>query len=444
MEKISMPIVNPHAAGIDVGSKSHFVAINQNHGQVREFGVFTEDYKELITFLNDSGISSIAMESTGSYWQVLFNCLQKAGFEVLLVNARYVKNLKGKKTDMIDCLWMQKLHSLGLLQGSFLLSDRLLTLRTYYSHRQYLIDQTSKYNNKMQKALRLMNVRLDVVLNDLTGKSGKAVIEAILQGERDACQLASLIHPSVKKSRAEIIKSLSADWRDDLLFELRSCYTIYQMYEAQILDCDNKLEIELTNQNPIQESITLKKLVKPKQKHSPKFNVRHLAFAALKTDLFEIPGVSHNTVLCFLSHMGDQIHKFPTAKQFAAWLRLTPNNKISGGKLISSKTPQGKNALAKALRQAANSIGNQKAHPLTPFFKRIAYKKDRAAAITATARKLAVIFWHMVTKSEMFKQHDYQKQNERMVIAQLRKIRSRILTLDLSQEDVKNYLLGTS
>jgi transposase len=444
MEKISMPIIHQHAAGIDVGSKSHFVAIDQNLANVREFGVFTEDYQEMITFLSAAGVTSIAMESTGSYWQILFNCLQKAGFEVLLVNARHVKNLKGKKTDVIDCLWIQKLHSLGLLEGSFLLGNQLLILRTYYTHRQYLIDQTSKYINKMQKALRLMNIRLDVVLNDLTGRSGKAVLEAILSGERGAHQLASLIHSSVKKSREEILKSLSADWREDLLFELQSCYSIYKMYEAQILDCDKKLELELNHQNRPDKSVALKKIVKSRNKHSPKFDVRHLAFASLKTDLFEIPGVSHNTVLCFLSHMGNQIQKFPSAKHFAAWLRLTPNNKISGGKLISSRTPKGKNALAKALRQAANSIGNQKNHPLTPFFKRIAYKKDRIAAITATARKLAVIIWNMVTKTEGFKEHDYQKQSERMILLQLRRMKSRMLKMDLAQEDIQNYLFGTT
>ena len=433
-----MSVLNPHAAGIDVGSRSHMVAVDQDPAHVWEFGVYTEDHKKLIAHLQQFGVTTIAMESTGSYWQTLFNALQAAGFEVLLVNSRHVKNVKGKKTDVIDCLWIQKLHSLGLLSGSFLLSDQLQSLRTYYAHRQYLVGQMSKYIQKMQKALRLMNIRLDIVVNDLTGKSGRAILEAVLEGERDPHRLAALVHCRVRKSPEEIAASLEGQWREDLLFELRSCLVLYDTYEKAIIGCDKKLEENLSAHAPTGGTEKQSPLPAKKQnKHSPTFNVRHLAFAYLKTDLYEIPGISHNTVLCVLSNMGGDIRKFGSAKQFAAWLRLVPNNKISGGRVLSTHTPKGGNTLALALRQAANSIGNQKAHPLTPFFKRIAYRKGRNAAITATARKLAVIIWNMIVKEEVYKVRAYEAVTNKQKHQQIRNLRQRILKLNLADAELK-------
>jgi transposase len=354
MKKLAMSVLNPHAAGIDVGSRSHMVAVDQDPAHVCEFGVYTEDHQKLVKHLQQFGVTTAAMESTGSYWQTLFNALQAAGFEVLLAGSRYIRNIKGKKTDVIDCLWIQKLHSLGLLSGSFLLSDQLQSLRTYYAHRQYLIEQTSRYIQKMQKALRLMNIRLDIVVNDITGKSGRAILEAILKGERDPCRLAALVHQRVRKSPEEIAASLQGQWREDLLFELRSCLSLYDMYEKAIVQCDKKLEQNLSAHAPTRcKKTEASPLPKKQNKHSPAFNVRHLAFAYLNTDPYAIPGISHNTVLCLLSNMGGDIRKFGSAKQFASWLRLVPNNKISGGRLINSHTPKGRNTLALALRQAA-------------------------------------------------------------------------------------------
>ena len=440
-EKISMEVVNPKSAGIDVGSRMHMVAVDQKIENVREFGVYTSDHEKLISYLREHDITSIGMESTGSYWQTLFNALQKAGFEVLLLNGSHVKNVKGKKTDVLDCLWIQKLHSLGLLSGSFLLSDYLQTLRTYYAHRQYLIRQSSKYINKMQKSLRLMNVRLDIAINDITGQSGRAILDAILAGERDPVKLASLTNNLVKKSKEEIALALHGHWREDLLFELKSCLSLYDTYEQSIKECDKEMERVLcschSSETDVVNEATLKPLAKKKSKYSPAFNIRHLAFAHLKTDLYEIPGISHNTVLCILSNLGNDIRKFKTAKQFASWLRLVPNNKISGGRILSSRTPKGKNVIALSLRQAANSIGNQKAHPLTPFFKRVAYRKGRIAAITATARKLAIIIWNMITKGEAYKECDYEQISRKRKASQLNAISNRLLKLNLDESEIK-------
>jgi hypothetical protein len=298
------------------------------------------------------------------------------------------------------------------------------------------------YINKMQKALRLMNIRLDVAIRDLTGKSGRAIVEAILAGQRDPNYLASLAHFRVKKTPEEIAAALHGNWRDDLLFELRSCLNFYDTYKKEILVCDQQIQVILLNFFPEAELLTLenkapeKPIRKQVNRNSPSFNVRQLAFAHLKTDLFQIPGVSHSTVLCLLCNMGNDIKRFSSAKRFASWLRLVPNNKLSGGRIISSKTPKGKNAIALALRQAANSIGNQKEHPLTPFFKRIAYRKGRNAAITATARKLAVIIWNMITKTQSYLLPNPDFLIEKRRNEQVRNIKMRLSRLNLTHSEM--------
>jgi len=404
-ERISMDVIHAKAAGIDIGSKSHFVSIGQGKNQVREFGVYTNDHNLAIEWLKEAGITTIAMESTGSYWQTFFTALQSAGFEVLLVNGRDVKNLKGKKTDVLDCQWIQKLHSLGLLKGSFLSDEFARQLRSYYHHRQSLIRQCSKYTNKMQKALRLMNVRLDIAIRDINGKTGKAIIKAIIDGERNPKKLASLADVRVKKSKEEIALSLEGEWKDDLIFLLSDCFFIYNTYQNRIKECDIKLHqllssyVQQTNSNLPSLKSRLKR--KP-YKNCLSFNLRPYAYQILGVDLYEIQNISHNTVLSILSIVGNGIEKFPSAKHFVSWLRLAPNNKISGGRVISNRTPKGKNQVSIALRQAANTIGNSKTHPLKRFFSKIAFRKGRGAAITATARKLAVIIYNMIVKKQPY------------------------------------------
>jgi transposase len=447
--ELSLQIVNPHAAGIDVGSRSHMVAVDQNKDNVREFGVYTKDYEQLIIHLRNFGINTVSMESTGSYWQVLFSTLQKAGFEVLLVGGSQTKNVKGRKTDVIDCLWIQKLHSLGLLTGSFLLSDAIQELRTYYNYRQHLLEQSARYLNKMQKSMRLMNIRLDIAIRDITGKSGLAIVEAILAGHRDTQYLASLVDIRVKKTQQEIADSLNGTWREELLFELKTSLDFFKIYEKAILDCDKTIERVLIKYAPsLVLTATQEKLLKVNKKkhskHSPEFDISRIAFQYFGTDLFAISGMSHSSILCLLTNMGNDLYKFPSAKSFAAWLRLVPNNKVSGGKVISSRTPSGKNQIAKVLRQAANSIGNQKDHELTPFFKRIAFKKGRIVAITATARKLAVIIWNMIIKGEPYNKDKGKISNEKSKAIKLWQIEKRINSLQLSNEELNNLFSKTS
>lgn len=431
-----MQVINPHAAGIDVGSRSHFGSVGQNPEDVREFGVYTEDHQSLISWFLDQKITTVAMESTGSYWQTLFSALQRAGFEVLLVNGRQIKNVKGK-TDVKDCQWIQRLHCLGLLTGSFLPSEQIEKLRTYQRHRTWLVEQCAKMSNKMQKALRLMNIRLDVALSDVTGKSGRKIIEAILGGNRSGEQLSLLADPRVKKSKQEIAKALEGQWREELLFELKDCYELYQVFESRITRCDSQIESLLTEfTSQVEMRQDQKPRYKKAYKNQQKFNVPLLSSRLLGVDLFGIDGISRNTVMTFISEVGQDIHKFSSAKQFTSWLRLAPNNRISGGKIISSRTPKGKNTLAIALRSAANSLGSMKKGALKSFFSRIAYKKGRAAAITATARKLAVIIWNMVVKRQPFKPWDEQIYNEKIKSTVIFNIRAKMKRLNLAPIDL--------
>lgn len=403
-KKVSMEVINACAAGIDVGSRSHYVAIGQGESDVREFGVYNENLLSLAEWLLENGIKTVAMESTGTYWQSLYATLQSAGLEVILCNGKFTKNIKGKKTDVQDCQWIQKLHTLGLLSGSFLPDEATEQLRTYCRHRTNLLEQSAGTTKKMQKYLRLLNLRLDVVVKDVTGLSGLAIIDAICKGETNAEKLAAYRHGNCKKSEQEIAKALQWNGRKDYLFALNHEYQMYQNLQSKITECDIELEKLLNEQigqdvNKKQHVID-KKVYKKINKNTPKnMDINLLSYQYFEgVDLLAIEGVSYSTVLTLMSEVGSGIHKFESAKQFSSWLRLSPNNKISGGKVLSNKIPKGSNRLKIALRNAANAIGNLKDTALSNFFKRIAFRKGRVSAISATARKLAVIIWNMLVK----------------------------------------------
>lgn len=436
---MEMKIVHSHAAGIDVGSKTHYAAVGQQPDDIRCFGVYTDDHEAMAAWFKERGVTTVAMESTGSYWQTLFASLQSAGFEVLLVNGRQIKNVKGK-TDVKDCAWIQRLHSLGLLTGSFLPREEVAKVRTFYRHRLSLIELSAKMSNKMQKALRLMNVRLDVALRDITGKSGRRIIEAILDGERDGKNLAELADERVKKSKEEIALSMQGHWQEEYLYELKDCYELYKIFQEKLDACDKEMEKLLQqqiktvadNENPLPK---LKR--KKHRKNQIKFDLSQMSYQYTGVDLFAIEGVSYNTIIALIAEVGHDINKFATAKQFVSWLRLAPNNKISGNKLISSRTPKGKNKLALALRQAANTVEQMKKGALVSFFKRIAYKKGRGAAITATARKIAVIMWKMLTLKVPYKPMDETTYHEKIKEKVLKNIKSKMKRMNISINDLE-------
>ncbi len=436
-----MPVVNSHAAGIDVGGKSHFVAIGQDIKDVKEFGAYTEDLHELAKWLKTNKIVTVAMESTGSYWQQLFTILQEHGLNVILVNGRFAKNVKGKKTDVKDCQWIQKLHSLGLLQGSFLPDNDVETLRIYTRHRKNLIENAADYIKRIQKSLRLMNIRLDNVLRDVTGKSGIAIISAILKGERDAATLAELADWRVKKSKKEIAKALTGNWRDEYVFELQHSYEIYGNFQDKISETNVQIEKLLEKQTEdIDFEITKdnKPVKKKVNKNDPDFKVEQFAMKMTGgIDLTAIPAVGRNVLLVLMSEVGFDLSKFKTAKNFTAWLSLSPNNKISGGRILSSKTFKRKNRLSEALQRSANVIGNMKDNPLSEFFHRIAYRKGRMHAVTATARKIAVIIWNMLTKKEQFRYISNIDYKEEIRQHKIRKAQKLIKSAGISLDELK-------
>lgn len=423
-----MPVVHFAAAGIDVGSRSHFVAIGQNPEDVKEFGVYTEDLHALCKHLMANGITSVALESTGSYWQPLFVLLQHYQLNPILVNDKFTKNVKGRKTDVQDCQWIQKLHTMGMLEGSFIPDLFTEQVRQYYRHRQTLVKNAASYINKMQKALRLINIRLDAVVRDVMGRSGKDIIEAVLNGQRDVKVLASLAQPTVKAPKEEIVAALTGDWREEYIFELRQCYEIYQHYHKKIDECDQvikqlltvEIQRKQTEENFAKaEGVKIKK--KKARKNEPRINIQQLAVDLTGgVDISSIEGVGLGLVLCIISETGLDLKSFPTAKHFSSWLSVAPDIKKTGGKVISSRTHKGKGRLAKAFMQAANAIGNMKTGGyLVHFFKRINQRIGRSAAIIATANKLSKIIWNMLVKKQSY--------NPIMAVEYLDKIRKREL-----------------
>lgn len=439
-----MKVIHSNAAGIDVGSKSHFVAIGQQKDEVREFGCYTNELHGLCRWLKEKSVETVALESTGSYWQSLFVMLQDYGLNPILVNGKFTRNVKGRKTDVLDCQWIQKLHMLGLLEGSFIPDVFTETLRQYCRHRQTLLEDAAGYIKKMQKALRLTNIRLDVALRDVTGVSGKAMIEAILKGEREPEKLAALAHFNVRKSREEIALALTGDWREEHLFELKQSYEVYNYFHEKISECDQQIEKLLNNKvedNEKQDGearLEYQGKKKKTNKNDPKIDLQKLSFQLTGgIDLSCIEGIGRSTLMNILSETGIDLSAFPTAKHFASWLRLSPNNKISGGKVLSHRTNKGKSRLADALRHAANVIGNSvKQGSLHQFFNRIAYKKGQLAAITATARKLAVIIWTMLTKKQNYEPVDQTSYLTKIRAAQVKSMQRKINQLKVMPQEL--------
>lgn len=436
-----MEVVNPNAAGIDIGSRSHFVAIGQGDDDVREFGVYNENLQALSQWLLENEIKTVAMESTGTYWQNLYAVLQSYGLEVILCNGKFTKNIKGKKSDVQDCQWIQKLHTLGLLSGSFLPDEATEQLRTYCRHRANLLEQAADTTRKMQKYLRLLNLRLDVVVKDVTGLTGLSIIDAICKGEINPEALASFRHGNCKKSASEIAKALQSNGRKDYRFALTHEYQLYLNLQSKMAECDQEIEKMLSEQinrdDSKREHFIERKVHKRVNKNTPKnMDINLLSYQYFEgVDLLSIEGVSHSTVLTLISEVGAGIHKFPSAKQFTSWLRLSPNNKISGGKVLSNRIPKGSNRLKIALRNAANAIGNLNDTALSNFFKRIAFRKGRVSAISATARKLAVIIWNMIVKRIPYRPvTEYQfLDQKRKKITQMKKL---ITKFDISMNDL--------
>jgi transposase len=428
-----LSVVHLNAAGIDIGDTFHAVAVPEGRDEVRvkTFGSMTCDLLAIAKWLKQCRIDTVAMESTGVYWKPLFGVLIKEGFEVYLVNSHQVRSITGRKTDEDDAMWIQKLHSCGLLKSSYLPDDEGEALRTLVRYRKTLTQDCNRFILRMQKAMELMNLKLHTVINDITGQSGLAVIGAIVGGERDPERLQEFVGKNVKADRDTILKSLQGTWRSEQLFLLKECYHSFCYYKERIAVCDQEIERQLQAYQKAEltpkiedkkKAPALSGAKKHAQKNRPRFNTYNFLRAIHGVDVMAIYGIGDMAALEILSETGTDLSKWPTAKHFVSWLNLCPNNKITGGKVISSsllrKHP---NIASQAFRHAANAV-QRSDNWLGDYFRRMKAKGGNKYAIVATANKLATIYYKMVRYKEEFNPvdlKDYQQKYKQAKIAYL-------------------------
>jgi transposase len=396
------PIMRPHAAGMDIGAEEIYVAVPRDHDEqsVRCFSTFTVDLHALADWLQQCGINTVAMESTGVYWIPIFQILESRGLEVFLVNAHYLKSVPGRKSDVSDCQWIQYLHSVGLLQGSFRPPDKVCAVRTLWRHRQSLLQMAAEHILHMQKSLSLMNVQIHHVLSDITGLSGLAILDAILAGERDGVKLARLSHTSVKSPREKIAQALQGDYRPEHLFVLQQSLAGYRYYQERITELDREIQQLMKavgSSEDLQKEIPkrTKRTKYNRQVNDPAFDLRRELYRIAGVDLTDIPGVSTLTAQAILTEIGPDVSRFRNASAFASWLGLCPEKRISGGKVLSCKTRKVKSRAALALRLGAHSLCRAKDY-FGEFFRRMRAKLGAAQATTATAHKMARVIYHVL------------------------------------------------
>lgn len=424
----SLSVLFPDTAGIDIGSKSHFVAIpsDRDSNSVREFLTFTSDLLKMRNWLQECGIKTVIMESTGVYWIPAFQILERAGFNVLLVNARHVKNVSAHKTDVLDCQWLQQLGTFGLLKGAFRPADAILPLRAYLRQRDMLIKNASIHIQHMQKALIQMNVLLHNVISDITGATGLKIIRNIVAGITDPKILATFRDPRCHKPQYVIEASLEGDYRPEHLFSLKQALELYDFYTQKIAECDLQIAEEAKGFETKCDEERLEELKKTSQtkktkkskKHEYPFDLTSELIRATGVDLTSIPGIGASTALTLISEIGLDMSRWRSAKHFASWLGLCPGNKVSGGKRLSGKTKPCANRAAIALRLAANTLYDSKC-AFGGYLRRMKMRLGSPKAITALAHKLAKLIYMMlkygheyVEKGMEFYEEMYRKRRE--------------------------------
>lgn len=433
-----LKMVNPAAAAIDIGSTMHMAAVNPDACDmpVRAFGTFTQDLHDLADWFDACGVTSVAMESTGVYWIPAFEVLEARGFDVILVNARYAKNVPGRKTDVSDAGWLRQLHSYGLLRGSFRPAAEIATLRAYLRQRERLVEYAAAHIQHMQKALMEMNLQLHHVVSDITGATGMRIIRAIVAGERDPEVLAAFRDIRCHSSIEVIKAALVGNDRDEHIFALTQSLELYDVYQTKIGDCDRKLEAAvaaLTVKADGDIPALPKARAKRKQVNAPSFDVRAALYGVLGTDLTQIHGLGPALALKLVAECGTDLGAWKSAKHFTSWLCLAPGNKISGGKLLSSRTRKSSSRAAALLRLAATTIGRSDT-ALGAFYRRMSSRIGKQKAVTATARKIAVLFYNAVRFGMAY--HDpgaaaYEERHRTRVLANLQR-RAKTLGFELA------------
>lgn len=403
----ALEVVHPDAAGIDVGGSEHWVAISPDRDAepVRCFGCFTADIREMAGWLEEKGVRSVALQSTGVYWMPVLEVLEQHGLEVYLVNARHTKNLPGRKSDVQECQWLLKLHTFGLLNNSFQPSDEIRAARSLWRQRGNLISAGSSSIHRMQKALTEMNIQLSTVLSDLSGISGMKILRAILDGERDPWKLAALVRPEVKAKPADIAKSLEGNWRGELLFILRQEVELYEVYQKKIGDCDQQLRQHLesfgSKVDPLSQPIGRKPKGKKSSKNAPQFDLRSELYRITGIDWTQVNGIDVLTAQTVITEAGADLKSFPSEKQFVSWLGLCPTNETSGGKVLNRRSRKVVNRAATALRNAASTLLRSQSY-LGAQYRRLRTRLGAPKAITAMARKLACLFFRLIKHGQQY------------------------------------------
>jgi len=414
----SLKCIEPNAAGIDVGAREVYVAVPEDRDPkpVRCFQTFTEDLQALATWLLTCRIRTVAMESTGVYWIPLFQILEARGIQVCLVNSQHLKNVPGRKSDVQDCQWLQYLHAVGLLQASFRPEDAICQVRSLLRHRDGLVEMAAQHVQHMQKALSQMNLQLHHVLSDLTGQSGMAILDAILAGERNPQVLAELRDPRAKASGETIAKALVGDYRREHLFTLRQSLHAYRYYQNLLASCDAEIEAYLrefdshidVDQHPLEPEAYPHR----PRKNEFRFDMRSELYRLLGVDLTAVPGFNALTGHTVFAEVGRDLSRFPNAQAFSSWLAICPDNRKSGGKLLSSKTRRTKNRINRALRLAAQTLHHSQSY-LGAYYRRMRTRLGAPKAITATAHKLARIVFHLITTGEAYDESVFAVEEQR-------------------------------
>src|SRR5246127_123580 len=400
-EDVSLEVVHPDAAGIDIGNEFHYVAVppSRDSQPVQRFGCTTGELKAMAKWLKQCRIRTVAMQSTGVYWIAVFDILEEAGLEVYLVNARDTKNLPGRKSDVQESQWLMKLHTYGLLRNSFRPAQEIRTMRTYWRQRNDLVQSASRHIQRMQKALTQMNIQLANVLSDVSGVTGQAIIKAILAGERNPHKLAEFRDPRVRASEEEIARSLEGNWQTDLLFVLKQEEDGYEFCQKQMAECDRQLEKypqqreDRSHGAPLPEEKRKQRLKKTKGK--PQFDLRTGLFHLSGTDLTQIDGIDVMTASSILSEAGWDMSKWPDENHFVSWLRLCPDNRISGEKIIGKGRLPTNNRATIALKMAASTLRQSDTY-LGAQFRRLRTRLGAPIAIKAMAAKLARLVYRML------------------------------------------------
>jgi transposase len=441
----ALEVVHPDAAGIDIGGSEHWVAISPDRDEhpVRCFDCFTADLEQMADWLKARGVRSVAMQSTGVYWIAVFEILQQRGMEVYLVNARHTKNLPGRKSDIAECQWLLKLHTFGLLQNSFQPSDEIRAVRTLWRYRSGLVAQASSTIQRMQKALIEMNIQLTNVLSDLSGVSGMAIVQAVLDGKRNPEELASLADPQVKASKEVIAKSLRGNWRPELLFVLGQEMDSYRAYRKRIADCDREVQQQLQRMESKVDLSTQPIGPRPKGKrargNAPQvFDLRSELYRLTGVDWSQVDGIDVQVAQTVIAEVGADLKAFPSEKHFANWLGLCPTNETSGGRVLKRRTPKVVNRAKAAFRQAASTLIRSNSY-LGAQYRRLRTRLGAPKAITAMARKLSCLFYRLLTKGQKYVDRGAQYYESRYREQQIRSLikRAQRLGLQVLSPEVK-------